>query len=128
MSGKFDMSMSGKKRPRVTNVASNIQIARHKEPHTSLCDIYFEWYCPVCNEIHWAVEACSSYPAVNVHCLNITLTCSYTMIYMPWVKEGEVKAPPRSKTSVYCIPLKTERRINHKEFGHPAKVEIGEWK
>ena len=88
-SEKLDWSLSAGKRPTVTNVASNIQIAQYKEPYLSQCSIYFEWYCPVCNEIHWAVEACCSYPAVNVHCLSIELTCSHTMVYMPWMKEGE---------------------------------------
>lgn len=127
-SGKLDWSLSAGKRPTVTNVASNIQIAQYKEPYLSQCSIYFEWYCPVCNEIHWAVEACCSYPAVNVHCLSIELTCSHTMVYMPWMKEGELKCPPRSKTSVYGNTLEQERKFTHEEFGHVANVERGEWK
>jgi len=128
--GKFYLEVPTKKRPRVVNVASNVQVCQHPK-YPGLCEVYFEWYCAACHEVHWSVEGCINLSlkddgrwGVGLERLGIELSCSSTLVYMPWAQYREDN-PKRSKTSIYGqAPKRCGYFVKRSDFGHEAAVTL----
>ena len=89
-----------RKCPVIKTVACNI----HRIPVISdgvllkgCWNVYFEWYCPACDEMHWAMEL-SVFSDFSQ--MSIALRCSFTTIYMPWSKNVK-----KSRRSIYNQPF-----------------------